>query len=80
MIISWLKTEKLADSLVGSHRAESTDQDTARSGITTKIPPLSDGSTSWSEHEELNGDWLDLTVLEAENEVQRARDFWTVNT
>ena len=29
-----------AESMVGAHRAESTDQWTAASGITTKIPPL----------------------------------------
>ena len=48
------------------HRAESTDQCTAGSGITTKIPPLFDGSTSLFEYEELIDNWLDLTVLEAE--------------
>ena len=37
---------------------------TMRSGITTKIPPLFDGSTSWFKYEELIEDWLDLTVLE----------------
>ena len=31
--------------------------------ITTKIPPLFDGSTSWFKYEELIADWLDLTVL-----------------
>ena len=36
----------------------------AASGITTKIPPLFDGSTSWFPYEELIDDWLDLTVLE----------------
>ena len=35
-------------------------------GITTKIPRLFDGSTSWFENDELIDDWLDLTVLEAE--------------
>ena len=58
--------EKLAECMVGAYRAESTDQHTAGSGITTKIPPLSDGSTSWFKYEELIDDWLDLTVLEAE--------------
>ena len=45
--------------LVGAYRAESTKQCTERSGITTKTPPLFDGSTSW-----LIEDWLRLTVLE----------------
>ena len=63
---SQLKTKKKpAESLVGACRAESTDQYTAGSGITTKIPPL-DGSTSWLKYEELIDDWLDLTVPEAE--------------
>ena len=39
--------EKTTESLVGAYRAKSTDQNTAGSGITTKIPPLFDGSTSW---------------------------------
>ena len=30
-----------------------------------KIPPLSDGPTSWFMYEELIDDWLDLTQLEA---------------
>ena len=30
-----------------------------------RIPPHVDGSTSWFKYEELIGDWLDLTVLEA---------------
>ena len=54
-----------AESTVGAYRAESTDQWAAASGITTKIPPLFDGSTSWFKYEELIDDWLDLTVLEA---------------
>ena len=53
-------------SLVGAYRAESTDQWTAGSGITTKIPPLFDGSTSWLKYEELIFDWLDPTVIGAE--------------
>ena len=57
--------EKPAESLVGAYRAESTDQYTAGSGITTKIPTLFDGSTSWLKYKELINDWLDLTVLEA---------------
>ena len=32
--------DRLAESLVGAYRAESTHQWTAGSGITTKIPPL----------------------------------------
>ena len=52
-----------AESLVGACRAESTDQWTAASGITKKIPPLFDGSTSRFKYEELINDWLDLTVL-----------------
>ena len=51
---------------VGAYRAETTDQWTAGSGITTKISPPFDGSTSWFKYEELIDDWLDLTVLEAE--------------
>ena len=35
-----------AESLGGAHRAEATDPWTASSGITVKIPPLFDGSTS----------------------------------
>ena len=58
--------EKPAETLVGTYRAESTDQYTAERGITTKIPPLFDGSTSSFTYEELTDDWLDLTVLEAE--------------
>ena len=54
-----------SESLVGAYRAESTDQLTASSGITVKIPPLFDGSTSWFKYEELIDDWLDLTQLEA---------------
>ena len=45
--------EKPAESTVGAHRAESTDQFSAGSGITTKIPLLFDGSTSWLKCEEL---------------------------
>ena len=54
-----------AESMVGAYRAESSDQWTASSGITTKIPPLFDGPTSWFKYEELMDDWLDLAVLEA---------------
>ena len=52
-----------AESLVGAYCAESTDQWTAASGITEKIPPFFDGSTSRFKYEELMNDWLDLTVL-----------------
>ena len=58
--------DRAAESLVGAYRKESTDQWTAGHGITTKIPPLFDGSTSWFKCEELIDDWLDLTVLEVE--------------
>ena len=60
-----LKTSS-AESLVGAYRAESKDRWTASSGITVKIPPLFDGSTSWFKYEELIHDWLDLTQLETE--------------
>ena len=43
------RTENLnkpAESIVGAYRAESTDQWKAASGITTKIPPFFDGSSS----------------------------------
>ena len=53
-----------AESLVGAHRAESTDQWTASSGITVKMSPLFDGSTSWFKYEELIDGWLP-TQLEA---------------
>ena len=58
-------TSMKAESVVGACRAESTDGWTAASGITTKIPPLFNGSTSWIKYEELIDDWLDLTLLEA---------------
>ena len=54
-----------AESLVGAYRAESTDQWTASGGITEKITPLCDGSTSWFKYGELIDDWLDLTQLAA---------------
>ena len=54
-----------AEVIVGTHRAESTNDWTAASGITSKIPPLHGGSTSWFEYEELIEDWQNLTVLEA---------------
>ena len=49
----------------GAYRAEATDQWTASTGITGKIRPLFDESTSWFKYEELIDDWLDLTQLEA---------------
>ena len=52
--------EKPAESMVEAYRAESTDQKTAGSGITKKIPPLFDGSTSWCKYEELTDNWLDV--------------------
>ena len=39
--------EKPAESIVEAYRAESTDQ--FSTGITTKMPPVFDGSTSWFE-------------------------------
>ena len=59
--------ERPAESTVGAYRAKSTDQYTAGSGITSKIPPRFDGSTSWFKYEELIVDWLDLTVFEAQH-------------
>ena len=57
-------TIEMAESMVGAYRAESTDPWTAAKGITSKIPPLFNGSTSWFKYEKLIDDWLDLTVLE----------------
>ena len=54
-----------AESMVGAYRAESTDQWAAAKRITTKIPLLFDGSTSWFKYLEPIDEWLDLTVLEA---------------
>ena len=53
-----------AHSMVGAHRAESTNEWAAASGITSKIHPLYDGVTSWFKCEELIEDWFDLAVLE----------------
>ena len=47
--------------MVGAYRAESTDHDTAGSGI-TKIPHLFDGSTSPFEFEELVDDCLTVNL------------------
>ena len=55
---------KTAEATVGSFRVQSTDEWTAASGITSKIPPLFDGLTTWFKYEELIEDWLDLTELE----------------
>ena len=33
-------------------------------GISTKVPPLFDGKTSWFQYEELVDDWVDLTTLQ----------------
>ena len=52
-----------AESMVRAIRAQSTDEWKAASGITTKIPPLFDGPTSWFKYEGLIEDWLDLTLL-----------------
>ena len=54
-----------AESLVGAYREEPADDWIAASGITAKMPPLFDVSTSWFKNEELMEDWFDLTVLEA---------------
>ena len=54
---------KPAKSLVGAYRAEATDQWTG--GITVKIPPLYDVSTSWLKYEELIDYCLNLKELEA---------------
>ena len=53
-----------AESVVGAYRAESTDQWAAASRITTKIPPLVNGLTSWFNYDEQIDDWLDLAALE----------------
>ena len=63
-------TEKRAESMVGTYRADSTDLYAAGSWITAKIPPLFDGSTSWFKYEELIDDWLDLQCLKQKNEAQ----------
>ena len=57
--------DKPDESSAGAYRAESTCHWTAGSGITTKIPPLFDGSTFWFKYEELIDDWLDPAVLES---------------
>ena len=63
--------EKPVESMVGAHRAESTDQKTAGSGSRRRFHLSLMDLTSWEKYEELIDDWLDLTVLEAEkNEAQ----------
>ena len=64
LVTSHQNTKESKESLVGAYRAESRFDYTAGSGITTKMPPLFDGSTSWFKYEELIEDWSDLTVLE----------------
>ena len=59
-----LKKNVPAKPLVDAYRADDTDQRTASSGSTVKIPPLCDGPTSWFKYEERTDDWQDLTVLE----------------
>ena len=56
-------TIEKAESMVGAYRAQSTEQWTAASGITSKIPPLFNRPTSWFKYEELIDDWVDLAVL-----------------
>ena len=53
------------NSLGGAYRADATDQLSAVSGITVKMPPFFDGSISWFKYEEVIDDWLDLTQHEA---------------
>ena len=48
------------------YRAKSTDLYTTGSGMTAKIPPLFDGSTSRFKYEDSTEDWLGLTEPEAE--------------
>ena len=64
------KTES-KESLVGAYRAESTFDFSAGSGITTQIPPLFDGSTSWFKYEELIEDLLDFTFTVLEETKRR---------
>ena len=59
LLTTYFSTEnpnKKAEAMVGAFRAQSTDEWTAASGITSKIPPLVDGSTSWFKCEELLDD------------------------
>ena len=64
--------DRPAESLVRAHRAESTDEWTAGSGITTKIQPLFGGSTSWFTDDELMTGWI-LQCLKQKNEAQHGR-------
>ena len=52
------------ESMVGSYDEDTTSDFTTGSGITTKIPPLFDGSTFWFKYGKLIEDLLDLKVLE----------------
>ena len=51
--------------MVGAYRAEHTKLWSAISGITPKVPPSYDGTTSCFKYEELIEVWLGLTVLDA---------------
>ena len=62
--LSAANSSERAESVVGAYRAESTDQWAAASRITTKIPPLVNGLTSWFKYEEQIDEWLDLAALE----------------
>ncbi len=44
------------------HNAER-EWNNGSTGLTTKVPPMFDGRTSWFQYEELIDDWLDLTTL-----------------
>ena len=44
--------------------SQSTDWHQGSNGVTTKVPPLFDGRTSWFSYEELIDDWVDLTTLD----------------
>ena len=43
---------------------QSSDFNQHSNGVTTKVPPLFDGRTSWFSYEELIDDWVDLTTLD----------------
>ena len=53
-----------AEHMEGACRAEHTKNCSFVSGITPKIPPSNDGTTSWFKYEKLIEDWLDVTVLD----------------
>ena len=63
---SQLKSKKNRPNRRLEHIVQSRQINVQQEVESTKIPPLSDGSTSWFKNEELIDDWLDLTVLEAE--------------